>query len=165
MRRTGWFLFAALACLTPPAVAVSDEPKPARSRDPVVVTEQALAIHREALLVDGHNDLPYQFRQEKDFSSFRTLDISRPVKDTHTDLPRLRKGGVGAQFWSAYVPADTAHKGTAVRLTLEQIDVIHRFVRQYPDDLEMAYSVDDILRVRKAGRIASLIGVEGGHSI
>ena len=83
----------------------------------------------------------------------------------HTDIPRLRQGGVGAQFWSAYVPADTAKKGTAVRLTLEQIDVIHRMVAAYPDTFEMAYTADDIVRIRKQGKIASLIGVEGGHSI
>src|SRR5262249_28119026 len=73
--------------------------------------------------------------------------------------------GVGAQFWSAFVAADTRKKGTAVRETLEQIDVIHRFVRAYPDDFEMAYGTDDIVRIHKSGKIASLIGVERGHSI
>ncbi|HEY7328530.1 MAG TPA: dipeptidase, partial [Gemmataceae bacterium] len=73
--------------------------------------------------------------------------------------------GVGAQFWSAYVPADSAKKGTSVRLTLEQIDVIRRMVASYPDTFEMAYTADDIVRIHKSGKIASLIGVEGGHSI
>jgi membrane dipeptidase len=140
------------------------EPGKARSREPVKLTDQALRIHREAILVDGHNDLPWQLREKADLS-FQRIDLRKPVKGTHTDIPRLRKGGVGAQFWSAYVPASTARQGTAVRDTLEQIDVIHRMVETYPETFEMAYTVDDILRIRREGKIASLIGVEGGHSI
>jgi membrane dipeptidase len=136
--------------------------QPAKPRPPVVLTEEASAIHREALLIDGHNDLPWQFRVKQDFS-FRFIDIAKPQKDIHTDIPRLKKGGVGAQFWAAYVPVE--HKRTAVKETLEQIDVIHRFIHDYPNDFEFAGSVDDILRIRKKGKIASLIGVEGGHSI
>ncbi len=135
---------------------------PAKGRGPVVLTEQAAAIHREAILIDGHNDLPWQYRVKNDFS-FRFIDIGRPQKDLHTDIPRLRKGGMGAQFWAAYVPVE--HKKTVIKETLEQIDVIHRFIRDYPNDFEFAGSVDDILRIRKKGKIASLIGVEGGHSI
>jgi membrane dipeptidase len=77
----------------------------------------------------------------------------------------LKKGGIGAQFWSAWVPVETTKKGTAVKTTLEQIDAIHRMVKQYPNDFEMAYSTADIERIRKSGKIASLIGIEGGHSI
>jgi len=137
-----------------------------KSRAPVQLTEEALRIHRQALLIDGHNDLPWQFRENKDLS-FRKIDLRRSQKTLglHTDIPRLIQGGVGAQFWSAYVPADTAKKGTAVRMTLEQIDVIKRMVAAYPDTFEMAYTADDIVRIRKKGKIASLIGVEGGHSI
>ena len=105
-----------------------EKPAPARNRVPVRLTEEGLRIHREALLIDGHNDLPWQFRQKADLS-FQNLDISRPQKSIHTDLPRLRKGGVGAQFWAAYVPVESGKKGTAVRETLEQIDVIHRMVQ------------------------------------
>src|SRR5205085_3299520 len=76
-----------------------------------------------------------------------------------------KAGGVGAQFWSAYVPAESAKKGIAVTQTLEQIDTIHRMIAAYPDDLAFAGSVDEILAARKAGKIASLIGIEGGHSI
>jgi membrane dipeptidase len=130
----------------------------------VVVTDEALAIHREALLVDGHNDLPWQFRKSKDLD-FRIIDLRKHQKDLHTDLPRLKKGNVGCQFWSAYVPSSTGKKGIAVRQTLEQIDVIHRMIERYPDAFEMAATADDVLRIRKAGKIASLIGVEGGHSI
>jgi membrane dipeptidase len=136
----------------------------AKPREPVKLTDEGLRVHRDALVIDGHNDLPWQYRKRKDFS-FQALDIARPQKQLHTDIPRLRQGNVGAQFWSAYVPAETRHDGTAVKATLEQIDVIHRLVRAHPDALAMAYSVDDILRVRKEGKVASLIGVEGGHSI
>jgi membrane dipeptidase len=134
--------------------------KPAK-RGIVKLTDAALKIHREALLIDGHNDLPWQFRKHADFS-FRTFDISRPQPLLHTDIERLRKGGVGAQFWAAYVEAESKHP---VKETLEQIDVIHRIVKSYPDTFEMASTADDIVRIRKAGKIASLIGVEGGHSI
>ena len=72
---------------------------------------------------------------------------------------------MGAQFWSAYVPVDTMKRGAAVTTTLEQIDLIHRLVKRYPDDFELALTVADIARIRKAGKIASLIGIEGGHSI
>jgi membrane dipeptidase len=141
-----------------PCLAAADTPK---ARPPVVLTDEAAAIHRDAILIDGHNDLPWQFRTKKDFS-FRFLDISRPQKGLHTDIPRLKKGGVGAQFWAAYVPVEL---NDPVKATLEQIDVVHRFIRDYPDDFEFAGSADDIIRVRKKGKVASLIGVEGGHSI
>ncbi len=141
-----------------------DQPPPKKKRGPVQLTEAALAIHRDALVFDGHNDLPYQLREQKDLF-FRRLDLTQHQKTLHTDIPRLRKGNVGAQFWSAYVEAETAHDGTAVRKTLEQIDIIHRLVRQYPDTFELALTADDIVRIRKQGKIASLIGVEGGHSI
>jgi membrane dipeptidase len=151
-----------LALMFVPAFVHADEPRSPRSE--VKMTDEARQIHREALLIDGHNDLPYQYREKKDLS-FASIDIARPQPALHTDIPRLRQGGVGAQFWAAYVSTATMKDGTAVKQTLEQIDVIHRFVRRYPDTFEMAYGVDDIRRVRKAGKIASLIGVEGGHSI
>jgi membrane dipeptidase len=149
-----------LACPPPGRAGDADQEK----EPPVKMTEEALRLHREAILVDGHNDLPWQFRKKEDLS-FQKIDIARPQPKLHTDIPRLRKGGVGAQFWSAFVAAETRKKGTAVRETLEQIDVIHRLVRAYPDDLEMAYTADDIVRIHKEGKIASLIGIEGGHSI
>jgi membrane dipeptidase len=133
-------------------------------RPPVVLTDAALKIHREALVIDGHNDLPWRLREKKT-QVLRKIDLTQPQKDMHTDIPRLRKGGLGAQFWSAYVPAGTAKKGTAVRQTLEQIDVIYQTVRTYPDTFEMAFTADDIVRIHKQGKIASLIGLEGGHSI
>jgi membrane dipeptidase len=168
-KQLGWIVVSlALACLWQWAVeshsARAGEPGKPKSRGPVKLTEEALRIHRAALLIDGHNDLPWQFRDQADLS-FRKLDIRKVQKTLHTDLPRLRQGGVGAQFWAAYVPAGTRKTGEAVRQTLEQIDVILRMVKAHPDDLEMAYTADDIVRIRKKGKIASLIGVEGGHSI
>jgi membrane dipeptidase len=148
----------ALAAL--PAAFAAD-PKPTAD---VVLTDEARAIHREALLIDGHNDLPYALR-EKDGPTFRNIDLTNPQPKFHTDIARLRAGNVGAQFWAAYVPVDTMKKGIAVRMTLEQIDVIHELARRYPDTFEMAYGTEDIRRIRRQGKIASLIGVEGGHSI
>jgi membrane dipeptidase len=133
-------------------------------RGRIELSEEALALHNEALVIDGHNDLPYQFRKEGD-GAFRILDLRRHQPKMHTDIPRLRRGGVGAQFWSAYVEAEEYTGPAAVKATLEQIDIIHRIVRTYPDVFEMADTADDILRIRQAGKIASLIGVEGGHSI
>lgn len=135
-----------------------------KRRGVVRLTPEAIAIHKRALLVDGHNDLPWQIR-EATYGLSRRLDIRKPQPKLHTDIPRLRKGNVGAQFWSAYVPVSTVEKKIAVKMTLEQIDIIHRMVETYPDVFEMAYSTDDIERIRKKGKIASLIGVEGGHSI
>src|SRR5689334_20551591 len=96
------FLILALAA-TLQAIA-DDKAAPARRRQPVQLTEEAQRIHQEAIVIDGHNDLPWQFREKEDLS-FTHIDISRPQKDLHTDIPRLRKGGLGAQFWSAFVPS------------------------------------------------------------
>ena len=135
------------------------------ARKPVVVTDAALKLQAESLVIDGHNDLPWELRRKDDMGSFRTIDIARPQPRLHTDLPRLKKGGVGAQFWSVYVPANTAGKGTAVKTTLEQIDIAYRMIQRYPNDLELALGTADIERIRKTGKIASLMGMEGGHSI
>ncbi len=156
-------LFASLV-LTGSWLLAADAPRPASSVKPVVIGDEARKIHAEMPVFDGHNDLPWALRTQ-DGLSFRTVDLTRDQPTLHTDLPRLKKGGVGAQFWSAFVPVDTAKKGAAVTTTLEQIDVIHRLVKQYPTQLEMAYTVADIERIRKSGKIASLIGIEGGHSI
>ena len=151
--------------LAPERNAIGDDIKSsAKDRGIVKVSDEAKAIHKAAIVVDGHNDLPWQFRTKKDLG-FQTIDINRVQPKLHTDIPRLREGGVGAQFWAAYVPANTAHDHSAVKMTLEQIDVIHRMVDAHPNDFAFAYTVDDIERIHKEGKIASLIGVEGGHSI
>jgi membrane dipeptidase len=155
-------LTTVLLALPVPALHAQDKLEPKRGS--VQLTEAALKLHRSALVFDGHNDLPWQCTRQKDMR-FQRLDIARPQSSLHTDIARLRKGGVGAQFWSAYVPAETAKSGTAVKETLEQIDLIHRLVKAYPDTFEMALTAADVARVHQAGKIASLIGVEGGHSI
>ena len=123
-------------------------------------------------MVDGHNDLPEQLlaRFKNDLGAVDlagdTSKLLAPPGDPPlmTDLPRLRRGRVGGQFWSVWVP--TSLKGAeAVQATLEQIDVVHRLVERYPADLAMATTAADIRRLHRAGKIASLIGVEGGHQI
>ncbi|HEX7678897.1 MAG TPA: dipeptidase, partial [Thermoanaerobaculia bacterium] len=126
-------------------------------------------------VIDGHNDLPWEIRER--FGNVEGLDlradtasIPRPVNAAAdwaplmTDIPRLRAGHVGGQFWSVYIPA-TVTGPAAVKMTLEQIDLVHALVARYPTDLQMAYTADDIVSIHKAGRIASLIGIEGGHQI
>ena len=125
---------------------------------------RARALHRQVPLVDGHNDYPWALSKHSAERDLNTLDISVPQPALHTDIPRLRQGGVGGQFWSVYVSADI-QGAAAVRATLEQIDVVHRMVRKYPDTFELATTAGDIERIFKQGRIASLIGMEGGHSI
>jgi membrane dipeptidase len=124
-------------------------------------------IFRDVPLIDGHNDLPWQYR-ERARNQLAQIDLrqdqSKLEKPLHTDIPRLRAGGLGAQFWSVYVPASL--KGAdAVQATFEQIDVVHRIDTLYPDTFALALTADDIERIHKSGKIASLIGVEGGHSI
>ncbi len=126
----------------------------------------ARAVLREVPLIDGHNDLPWQYRALT--NDLDAVDLRRGTDQLPnpwvTDIPRLRAGGVGAQFWSAYVPS-TLPPAEAVQSTLEQMDVVHRLVARYPDTFEFARTADDIERIHRNGRIASLIGVEGGHSI
>lgn len=125
--------------------------------------ERARALHRQVPLIDGHNDYPWAVREKVDRDVDR-LDIARPQPAIQTDIARLREGGVGGQFWSVYVPADMAGEA-AVTATLEQIDIVHRMVRKYPQAFELARTADDVERIFKGGKIASLIGMEGGHSI
>ncbi len=135
-----------------------------RSQPTVVVSQRALDLHRRSFIFDGHNDLPWMIRQ-KGSRTFEKLDIARPQPELHTDIARLRQGGVGAQFWSVYVPSKTAYDGTAHQMTLEQIEIVKAMVQKYPSVFEMAYTSQDVTRIRAAGRIASLVGVEGGHAI
>jgi membrane dipeptidase len=126
----------------------------ARARD-------LLAAHP---VVDGHNDLPSQFRFQVAYD-LDALDITGDLSGrTHTDIPRLRAGGVGAQFWSVYVPCELAG-GAAVTATLEQIDAVRRMTERHPADFARALTADDMEAAREQGRIACLMGAEGGHSI
>ncbi|RJP32661.1 MAG: membrane dipeptidase [Phycisphaerales bacterium] len=138
---------------------------PAAGHEPEdALVRSALRVHQSAIVIDGHNDLPGELRT-KSASGFDVIDIAQPQPSLHTDIPRLRAGGVGAQFWSAYVPVSTIESGGAARFALEQIDLIKRMAARYPDAFEMAYSAADVERIHRRGRIASLIGVEGGHAI
>ncbi|MFH5823690.1 dipeptidase [Georgenia sp. AZ-5] len=112
-------------------------------------------------LVDGHNDLAYALRTTAGYA-VDGLDGPRPA--LHTDIPRLRAGRVGAQFWSVFVPA-TRTGAEAVLGTLEQVDAVHRLIAAYPGTFALACTADDVLSAFHAGRIASLLGAEGGHSI
>lgn len=134
---------------------------PLSAQDPLT---RARALHKQVPLIDGHNDYPWALRGLDPGRDFSKADLSKPVPALHTDIARLRQGGVGGQFWSVYTPS-TMTGQEAVRVTLEQIDVVHRMVRQWPETFEMAYTAADVERSFKAGRIGSLIGMEGGHSI
>jgi membrane dipeptidase len=125
--------------------------------------DRARRLHREVPLTDGHNDLPWQYR-EKVKRKLSEMDVSKPQPQLMTDIARLREGGVGAQFWSVYVPTD--YEGAdAVTATLEQIDVVYDLVRLHPETFEIALTADDVERIFASGKIASMIGMEGGHSI
>ncbi len=147
---------------------------------------QARDLLRRFPLIDGHNDLPWALRVRAggDATKVRLIppgpavtanppaaagepaevNLAAPVAGLHTDLPRLAAGGVGAQFWSVYVPASLAGDG-AVTAVLEQIDLARRIVARYPEALELALTADDVDRIFAAGRVASLLGAEGGHAI
>ncbi|GAA1477528.1 dipeptidase [Nocardioides aestuarii] len=114
-------------------------------------------------VVDGHNDLLWEARERAGYD-FDRLDVGAGGTPTHTDLPRLAEGGVGAQFWSVYVPSRLPG-ADAVTATLEQVDAGHRMVERYGDRLALATTADEIEAAWRSGRIASLLGAEGGHSI
>jgi membrane dipeptidase len=119
-------------------------------------------------LIDGHNDLPWALRdrarQHGHNASQVVFNLEAPAAGLHTDLPRLAAGGVGAQFWSVYVPASLAGDG-AVTAVLEQIDLARRMIVRYPEAFGIALTADDVEQVFASGRVASLLGAEGGHAI
>ncbi len=123
--------------------------------------ELVAAVLTAMPIVDTHNDLPSALRERAGYS-VEGLDTDYP--GLHTDIPRLRAGGVGAQVWSVFVPSSLTEPD-AVVATLEQVDVVYRMVARYPQDLSLAYTADDVERAVAAGRIASLLGIEGGHSL
>jgi membrane dipeptidase len=136
------------------AVAIAQGDPLARARN----------LHKQVPLTDGHNDYPWALRGIDPGRDFAKADITSSVPSLHTDIPRLRQGGVGAQFWSVYVPG-TMQGDEAVRATLEQIDIVHRMMRRWPETFASARTASEVERVFKSGKIASLIGMEGGHSI
>ena len=126
-------------------------------------------VLRETPLIDGHNDIPWQIRRRvnNDLSQLDlNADLASIENPTHTDIPRLRRGLVGGQFWSVYVPI-REYGGTAehVQQVIEQIDVVYQMADRYSETFEMAYTAADVEDIHRRGKIASLIGIEGGHAI
>jgi membrane dipeptidase len=135
---------------------------------PVLAQDEAAArrILERTPLIDGHNDLPWALRQQHG-NDPHAVDLTANLDastELHTDIPRLRAGGVGGQFWSVYVPANLTPV-EAAKATFEQIDTVKRLVTAHPDVFELATTAADIERIHRRGRIASLIGMEGGYSI
>jgi len=134
----------------------------ARADEDAAVTH-ARKLLQTAILVDGHNDLPWAIRTNKTApGDVKAYDLRKPTPG-NTDFARLKLGGVGAQFWSVYIPGEAP--GGFARTQLEQIDIARRIIAMYPDRLQFATSVADIRAAHKAGKIASLLGMEGGHAI
>ena len=131
------------------------------SGDPFV--DRARAILRDAPLIDGHNDLAIALRERVGLRT-STVDLRSQVEGLDTDIPRLRAGGVGGQFWSVWVPAALPELD-AIRMALEQLDIVHGFVARYPEAFALATTADEVERAFAGGRIASLIGLEGGSMI
>src|SRR5688500_7599640 len=118
---------------------------------------RARALHKQVPLIDGHNDYPWALRETDPARDFTKAEISGSVPKLMTDIPRLRQGGLGGQFWSVYVPSTMQGK-EAVRATLEQIDIVHRMTRRWPETLELTRTAAEVERAFKNGRIASMIG-------
>jgi membrane dipeptidase len=144
-------------------VAHAEDAAPA-DRGPIVLTDRARELHNRSLVIDGHNDMPWEIRKQGS-SSFTKMDIAKLQPTLQTDIPRLREGGIGAQFWSVWVPVEMGYKGEALAATIEQIELVKLMIDHYPDTFGLALSTEDIERVHGEGKIASLIGVEGGHCI
>ena len=147
---------ASVAVLAGPVLAQTSQPQEAR----------VMQILKRTPLIDGHNDLPWALRQGFG-NDPHGVDLNANLSTStrlHTDIPRLRAGGVGGQFWSVYVPASMAPVDAA-KATFEQIDTVKRIVAAHPETFEIATTADDLVRIHRAGKIASLIGMEGGYSI
>ena len=126
--------------------------------------DEVRKILGEVPVIDGHNDLPWQYRKKG--NDLNAIDLRQNTSKQRlvTDCARLHAGNVGGQFWSVYIPP-TMNGAVAIRAVLEQIDVVHNLCARYPDQFELALTAADIERIHKSGKVASLIGMEGGHSI
>ena len=158
-------LLAALTWLAPAVGAAShanNVTNDGSAGDPAL--QRAYAVLARVPLIDGHNDLPWTVREYKGGPGDVAAYDLRTAREGHTDLPRLRAGRVGAQFWSVYVPGDRAAEGF-VRLQLEQIDLARRIIARYPADMTLVLAADELEKAFVAGKIASLLGAEGGHTI
>jgi len=145
-------------------LALALAPAPALGQGGDAADELVRRVLTQTPLFDGHNDLPWAIREHTGApGNVEAYDL-RGRAPGHTDIPRLRKGMVGAQFWSVYIPFEATEEGAA-RVQLEQIDIARRVIARYPDVFEQAYSVSDVERIFGSGRIASVLGMEGGHAI
>lgn len=153
-----WMLLPFILIAVPLAGLASSQSDP--------LLDRARRLLRETPVIDGHNDYPWEVRQ-KAALDIAKLDLRQKQPTIMTDFARLLAGRVGGQFWSVYVPSPPAgtDPATSVTQVLEQIDIVHRMIARYPDRLALALTADDIEREIKEDRIASLIGMEGGHSI
>jgi membrane dipeptidase len=138
-------------------------PAHAQSGADAQIAARVAKVLKATPLIDGHNDFPEQVRGRW-AGKIGGFDMRTNLPGVMTDIPRLRAGMVGGQFWSVFIPGSVTGPA-AVQMTIEQIDIVKKLAARYPADLGMAYSADDIVRLHKEGRIASLIGVEGGHQI
>lgn len=155
MRQT--LILSAILSLTAMPVSAQDNPEAQRVR----------ALLSQTPLIDGHNDLPWQVASRWAGNARQldvTQDLSQLTPPMHTDIARLRAGGVGGQFWSVYVPA-SMQGAEATAQVMVQIDLVRELARRHPDVFAMAYTADDIERAHAQGRIASLIGMEGGNAL
>lgn len=132
------------------------------SEDPALV--RARAVLSRVPLIDGHNDLPWTIREYRAAPSDVAAYDLRGRTAGHTDLPRMRAGLMGGQFWSVYVPGEYVG-AAAVRVQLEQIDLARRMVAQYPEDMALVGTADELEAAFRGGKVASLLGAEGGHAI
>ena len=150
-------LAAAMSLIPATAAAQQIDPK---------VQARIDRILKRTPLIDGHNDLPEQLREnyKSSIEGLASGTDQRQPKPLMTDMARLHQGRVGGQFWSVYISSDVTGDA-AIRQTIEQIDIVERLVKAYPNDLELARTADDVVRIHRKGKVASLIGVEGGHQI
>ena len=147
-----FLMLAALAATMPLTSAADDE-----------ALRHARELLRETILVDGHNDLPWAVRTDKRAQGDAALYDLRGEAPGNTDIERLKRGGLGAQFWSVYIPGELA--GGFARTQLEQIDIARQIVARYPETFRLTGTVAEIRVAHREGRIASLLGIEGGHAI
>jgi membrane dipeptidase len=150
------FVFACALVSRPAVFSQSQSP----TTDDAKLRERAMKLHREAIVIDTHNDIT---------SAITDRNFDMGARDTsgrtQTDIPRMREGGLDADFFAIYVAAKYAKEGGAARRALDMIDGVYEQARRHPESLEIAFTSDDIRRIHKAGKIAALMGIEGGHAI
>ncbi len=147
------------------ALALAASPAPAQTIDARTMA-RIDRILKKTPLIDGHNDLAEQLREnyQLKIDGLASGSEQRQPHPLMTDMARLHAGHVGGQFWSVYIPSEVTGDA-AIRETIEQIDIVKRLVKAYPDDLALAGTADDVVRIHKAGKVASMMGIEGGHQI